>query len=109
MPDTADHKLKVVLALKWVRGVDYDAKVSVTVPDSCYIAGDLKVGLAPSMIGISEIEYLTFNIKVGLAAMSSGPYTGRREVRDIKSSTARITKAGTNTHKVTLPMCLNSE
>jgi len=62
MADAADHKLKVVLALKWVRGNAYEAKVSVTVPDSCYIAGDLKVGLPPGMVGIPEIEYLTFDI-----------------------------------------------
>jgi hypothetical protein len=37
MADAADHKLKVVLALKWVHGNVYDAKVSVTVPDSCYM------------------------------------------------------------------------
>jgi hypothetical protein len=62
MAGTPDHQLKVVLALKWVRDSVYDAKVSVTVPDSCYVADDLKIGLPPGMVGIPEIEYLTFNI-----------------------------------------------
>jgi hypothetical protein len=61
MADAAGHKLKVVLALKWLRGSVYGAKVSVTVPDSCYVEGDLKVGLPPGMVGVPEIEYLTFD------------------------------------------------
>jgi hypothetical protein len=61
MTDAGEHKLKVSLALKWNHGNIYDATVSVTVTDSCYVPGDLKVGLPPGMAGIPEIEYLTFS------------------------------------------------
>ena len=61
MAEAADHKLKVSLALKWLQGNDYEAKVSVTVTDTCYVEGDLKVGLPPGIVGIPEIEYLTFS------------------------------------------------
>ncbi len=61
MPEAVDHKLKVVLALKWNHGDIYDATVTVTVTDSCYVPGDLKIGLPPGTVGIPEIEYLTFS------------------------------------------------
>lgn len=61
MASNVEHKLKVSLALKWVRGNLYDAKVSVTVTDSCYVPGDLKVGLPPGRVGIPEFVYLTFS------------------------------------------------
>ena len=61
MADDAKHTLKVTLALKRVHDNVYDAKVSVTVTDSCYVAGNLKVGLPLGMVGIPEIEYLTFS------------------------------------------------
>jgi hypothetical protein len=59
--DIKTHNLKVSLALKWVKGNDYEAKVSVTITDSCYHEGDLKIGLPPGTVGIPEVEYLTFN------------------------------------------------
>jgi len=62
------QKLKVQLALKWAHGNIYDATVSVTVTDSCYVAGDLRVGLPPGTLGVPEIEYLTFNF-----TLKSGP------------------------------------
>jgi hypothetical protein len=61
MADVVDHKLKVSLALKWLHGDIYEAKVSVTVTDTCYVEGDLKVGLPTGTVGIPEIEYLTFS------------------------------------------------
>jgi hypothetical protein len=54
------HSLKVVLDLKWVQGNEFDAKVSVTVTDSCYREGDIKMGLPPGQVGIPEVEYVTF-------------------------------------------------
>lgn len=61
MADNVEHKLKVSLTLKWVQGNLYDAKVSVTVTDSCYVEQDLKKGLPPGTVGVPEIEYLTFS------------------------------------------------
>jgi len=61
MADDAEHQLNVSLALQWTYGNVYDAKVSVTITDSCYGAGDLEVGLPPDTVGIPEIEYLTFS------------------------------------------------
>lgn len=55
------HNLKVVLDLKWVQGNEYDAKVSVTITDSCYHEGDIKIGLPPGEVGIPEVEYVTFS------------------------------------------------
>jgi hypothetical protein len=54
--------LKVVLGLKWIKGNDYEAKVTVTVTDSCYHPGELKVGLPPGTVGLPEIEYMYFNM-----------------------------------------------
>ena len=54
------HTLKVVLGLIWDHKDIYDATVSVTITDSCYVPGDLKVGLPPGMVGVPEVEYLTF-------------------------------------------------
>jgi len=61
MADDVKHALKVSLGLVWLHGNVYGAKVSVTITDSCYVAGDLKVGLPPGMVGIPEVEYLTFS------------------------------------------------
>jgi hypothetical protein len=61
MADAVNHQLKVSLTLKWDHGNIYDAKVAVTITDSCYIEGDLKLGLPPGTAGIPEIEYLTFS------------------------------------------------
>lgn len=55
------HNLKVVLEIKWVQGNDYDAKVSVTITDSCYHPGNITIGLPPGEVGIPEVEYVTFN------------------------------------------------
>lgn len=60
MADAKEQKLNVSLDLKWAHGNIYDAKVSVTITDSCYVPGDLKIGLPPGTVGIPEIEYLTF-------------------------------------------------
>jgi hypothetical protein len=61
MADNVEHKLKVSLALKWVHGNVYEAKVFVTITDSCYVEGNLKVGLPPGTVGTPELEYLTFS------------------------------------------------
>jgi len=55
------YHLKVVLQLKWKQGNEYEAKVSVTTTDTCYHAGQLKIGLPPGTAGVPEIEYLTFD------------------------------------------------
>jgi hypothetical protein len=65
MANIGVHALKVVLELKWAHGDVYDAKVSVTVTDSCYVAGDLKVKLPLGQVGIPEIEPLTFSFTHG--------------------------------------------
>jgi len=61
-PDPKIHNLKVILDLKWIKGNDYEAKVTVTITDSCYHPGQLEIGLPPGTAGIPEIEYLTFNL-----------------------------------------------
>jgi hypothetical protein len=61
MTDAAKRPLKVVLALKWNHKDIYDAKVSVTVIDSCYVPGKLHEGLPNGKAGIPEMEYLTFD------------------------------------------------
>jgi hypothetical protein len=58
---TKAHNLKVVLDLKWVQGNEYEAKVSVTITDSCYHPGEIKIGLPPGEVGIPEVEYITFS------------------------------------------------
>ena len=77
MAEAVDHKLKVVLALKWNHGNIYDATVTVTVTDSCYVPADLKIGLPPGMAGIPEIEYLTFSFthKGGICSDITKPVT----------------------------------
>ena len=40
----AQHHLEVELALVWERSDEYRATVTVTTTDSCYHAGELKVG-----------------------------------------------------------------
>ena len=57
----AKRPLKVVLDLKWNHKDIYDAKVSVTVIDSCYVPGNLHEGLPQGKVGIPEMEYLTFD------------------------------------------------
>ena len=47
MMSKAQHNLEVELALAWERGDEYWATVTVTATDSCYHAGELKVGLPP--------------------------------------------------------------
>lgn len=79
MADTSNNTLKVSLALSWAHDNIYDANVSVTVPDSCYIEGDLKVGLPPGMVGIPEIQYLTFSF-----THKSGPCS--EIIRTVKKS-----------------------
>jgi|CZKK01.1.fsa_nt_gi hypothetical protein len=61
MPENAEYKLKVSLGLVWLRNNIYGAKVSVTILDTCYVAGDLKIGLPPGTVGVPEVEYLTFS------------------------------------------------
>jgi hypothetical protein len=60
--DTAKRPLKVVLDLGWAHNDIYHAKVSVTVLDSCYAAGDLHLGLPSGEVGIPEMEYLTLEL-----------------------------------------------
>jgi len=45
--DAAKRPLKVVLGLVWAHDDVYRAKVSVTIVDTCYVAGDLQLGLPP--------------------------------------------------------------
>jgi hypothetical protein len=59
--DPKIYNLKVVLDLKWIQGNDYEAKVTVTITDSCYHPGELTLGLPSGTVGIPEIEYLTFS------------------------------------------------
>jgi hypothetical protein len=54
------HNLNVELALVWERGDEYKATVTVTTTDSCYQAGELKVGLPPHQEGAGLVEYLSF-------------------------------------------------
>jgi len=55
------HHLDVVLELKWLHDNIYEAKVSVTITDTCYHEGDLKIGLPPGTVGIPEVLYLTYS------------------------------------------------
>ena len=57
---TTQHNLKVKLALAWEHGDEYKATVTVTTTDTCYHAGDLKVGLPPHQEGTGLVEYLSF-------------------------------------------------
>ncbi|MFZ0480868.1 MAG: hypothetical protein WAL71_17135 [Terriglobales bacterium] len=61
MTDAAERSLKVVLTLAWAHDDVYHAKVSVTVIDSCYVPGNLHVGLPAGKAGIPEMEYLSFD------------------------------------------------
>ena len=56
----AQHNLKVELAVAWERDDEYKATVTVTTTDSCYHAGELKVGLPPHKEGTPLVEYLSF-------------------------------------------------
>ena len=56
----AQHNLKVKLALVWEHGDEYKATVTVTTTNTCYHAGELKVGLPPHQEGTGLIEYLSF-------------------------------------------------
>jgi hypothetical protein len=58
--DTKTHNLQVALALKWNHGNIYDAKVSVTITDTCYHEGKLRLGLPHGKVGLPEVQYLTF-------------------------------------------------
>ena len=60
MMSKAQHNLEVELALAWERGDEYWATVTVTATDSCYHAGELKVGLPPHKEGTGLTEYLSF-------------------------------------------------
>ena len=59
MPKT-QHNLEVELALAWEHGDEYKATVTVTTTDSCYHAGEPKVGLPPHKEGAGLTEYLSF-------------------------------------------------
>jgi hypothetical protein len=61
MVDDGEHKLNGSLALIWVHGNVYNAKVSVMITDSCYVQGGLELGLPSGTVGIPENEYLTFD------------------------------------------------
>ena len=52
----AQHNLNVELALVWEQGDEYQATVTVTTTDTCYHAGDLKVGLPPHQEGTGLVE-----------------------------------------------------
>jgi hypothetical protein len=56
----AQHNLEVELALVWEHSDEYKATVTVTTTDSCYHAGELKVGLPPHKEGTGLTEYLSF-------------------------------------------------
>ena len=56
----AEHNLNVKLTLTWEHGDEYKATVTVTTTDTCYHAGELKVGLPPHTEGTGLIEYLSF-------------------------------------------------
>ena len=56
----AQHNLEVKLALVWEHGDEYKATVTVTTTDTCYHAGELKVGLPPHQDGTGLIECLSF-------------------------------------------------
>ncbi len=60
MMSKAQHNLEVELALAWERGDEYWATVTVTATNSCYHAGELKVGLPPHKEGTGLTEYLSF-------------------------------------------------
>lgn len=49
-------------ALEWVHGNVYRAQVSVT--HSCYVEGDLKVGLPSGTAGVPEIEHPEFTPQI---------------------------------------------
>jgi len=57
----AEH-LKVTLSLKWRHGADYEAEVSVQLPEDCFHYFDLKAGLPPGEVGLPEIQYLSATI-----------------------------------------------
>jgi hypothetical protein len=57
---TKTHKLRVTLALKWLKGGQYEAQVSVEIIDSCYHPGALSVGLPSGVVVLPEVEPLTF-------------------------------------------------
>jgi hypothetical protein len=54
------HNLNVELALTWEHGDQYKATVTVTTTDSCYRAGELKIGLPPRQEGAALVDYLRF-------------------------------------------------
>jgi hypothetical protein len=57
---TRAYSLKVALDLKRSHDDVYDAKVSVTITDSCFYVGKLRLGLPWGTVGIPEVQYLTF-------------------------------------------------
>ena len=61
MTDAAQRPLKVVLGLVWAQKDVYHATVSVTILDTCYVAGDLREGLPKGKVGVPETAYLTFD------------------------------------------------
>lgn len=90
MSDSVTRRLKVALTLVWADDDIYHATVSVTVSDSGYLPGNLYVGLPVGKVGLSEIEYLTFDFTHKDSACGDLVKTIEKTI-DLKFSSARPT------------------
>lgn len=86
---TRTYHLDVALALKRSHDDVYDAKVSVTLPDGCYHAGKLRLGLPRGSMGIPEAQYLTFPFKHEEGAMCAQMVTTVSQTIRVTSNDAK--------------------
>jgi hypothetical protein len=96
----AQYHLNVKLALAWEHGDEYKATVTVTTTDTCYHAGELKVGLPPHTEGTGLIEYLSFDFTY------KGDLCGQI-VRDVSKSI--LIKIPSVKHEVTAYAVVNGQ
>ena len=96
---TVKHILKTALDLKKIHDDEYEAKVTVTITDTCYKEGPLKHGLPPGMAGIPETAYLTFDF------VHEGEFCGQI-VHDV-TKTIKVSSAGKR--DVTVFVVVNGE
>ncbi len=60
MPNDMVFHLGAKIGMAWLHGDIYGIHVTVTTLDTCYVPGELKVGIPPGKVEDPDTEYLTF-------------------------------------------------